>query len=133
MACFFFSSRRRHTRLQGDWSSDVCSSDLEPQTAGGRGDPEAGDGFLREGDPVNCYPFIEAEKAQQRNVKRACELLKVSRAAFYAARCGQPSGRDRQDAELTTRIKAEHKRSRGRYGSPRIHAELRSQGPPHSP
>src|SRR5256885_4191495 len=29
-ACgFFFSSRRRHTRLQGDWSSDVCSSDLE--------------------------------------------------------------------------------------------------------
>src|SRR5688500_19282864 len=31
MSCnsFFFSSRRRHTRLQGDWSSDVCSSDLE--------------------------------------------------------------------------------------------------------
>src|SRR6266850_2401093 len=28
---FFFSSRRRHTRLQGDWSSDVCSSDLFPQ------------------------------------------------------------------------------------------------------
>src|SRR5256885_11707739 len=29
---FFFSSRRRHTRLQGDWSSDVCSSDLhDPQ------------------------------------------------------------------------------------------------------
>src|SRR6266446_5058844 len=25
---FFFSSRRRHTRVQGDWSSDVCSSDL---------------------------------------------------------------------------------------------------------
>src|SRR5256885_5401794 len=33
---FFFSSRRRHTRLQGDWSSDVCSSDL----AGGAGLPE---------------------------------------------------------------------------------------------
>src|SRR2546426_8313180 len=28
---FFFSSRRRHTRLQGDWSSDVCSSDLSPR------------------------------------------------------------------------------------------------------
>src|SRR5262249_59129120 len=25
---FFFSSRRRHTRLVSDWSSDVCSSDL---------------------------------------------------------------------------------------------------------
>src|SRR6266850_3930805 len=30
MIFFFFSSRRRHTRLQGDWSSDVCSSDLSP-------------------------------------------------------------------------------------------------------
>src|SRR5215213_10350946 len=28
---FFFSSRRRHTRLVSDWSSDVCSSDLEPR------------------------------------------------------------------------------------------------------
>src|SRR5262249_60076356 len=28
--CFFFSSRRRHTRLVSDWSSDVCSSDLPP-------------------------------------------------------------------------------------------------------
>src|SRR5437879_7222225 len=27
---FFFSSRRRHTRYIGDWSSDVCSSDLWP-------------------------------------------------------------------------------------------------------
>src|SRR6266705_2542789 len=27
---FFFSSRRRHTRSYGDWSSDVCSSDLRP-------------------------------------------------------------------------------------------------------
>src|SRR5690606_40641220 len=26
---FFFSSRRRHTRFSRDWSSDVCSSDLE--------------------------------------------------------------------------------------------------------
>src|SRR5690348_18018538 len=28
MVLFFFSSRRRHTRWTGDWSSDVCSSDL---------------------------------------------------------------------------------------------------------
>ena len=37
---------------------------------------------------MNVYPFIEAEKAQQRNVKRACELLEVSRAAYYAQRPG---------------------------------------------
>src|SRR2546430_8881953 len=29
-AFFFFSSRRRHTRFDCDWSSDVCSSDLRP-------------------------------------------------------------------------------------------------------
>src|SRR5437899_3405495 len=29
MVFFFFSSRRRHTRCLSDWSSDVCSSDLE--------------------------------------------------------------------------------------------------------
>src|SRR2546426_9129021 len=33
---FFFSSRRRHTRLQGDWSSDVCSSDLRERGAHAR-------------------------------------------------------------------------------------------------
>src|SRR5256885_12820239 len=32
---FFFASRRRHTRLQGDWSSDVCSSDLPHLPPGG--------------------------------------------------------------------------------------------------
>src|SRR5438477_8524701 len=31
---FFFSSRRRHTRLTCDWSSDVCSSDLEGRSVG---------------------------------------------------------------------------------------------------
>src|SRR5437764_3596803 len=30
LVLFFFSSRRRHTRYIGDWSSDVCSSDLFP-------------------------------------------------------------------------------------------------------
>src|SRR3712207_2863917 len=29
ISCFFFSSRRRHTRYWRDWSSDVCSSDLK--------------------------------------------------------------------------------------------------------
>src|SRR5215467_10836785 len=35
MLFFFFSSRRRHTRLQGDWSSDVCSSDLAREATSG--------------------------------------------------------------------------------------------------
>src|SRR2546427_4593827 len=32
--CFFFSSRRRHTRFDCDWSSDVCSSDLDRRFVG---------------------------------------------------------------------------------------------------
>src|SRR5882762_11265994 len=35
MIVFFFSSRRRHTRFKCDWSSDVCSSDLEELLPGG--------------------------------------------------------------------------------------------------
>jgi transposase InsO family protein len=77
------------------------------------------------------YPFIEAEKACRRNVKRACELLKVSRAAYCAARAGRPSQRERQDAELTGQITAVHEESRGRYGAPRVHAELRRRGNRH--
>src|SRR5688500_20238515 len=46
---FFFSSRRRHTRLQGDWSSDVCSSDLRRETVAKR---QNGPGDGRDRQPV---------------------------------------------------------------------------------
>src|SRR5438445_11111632 len=36
LSVFFFSSRRRHTRYWRDWSSDVCSSDLERAVGGGQ-------------------------------------------------------------------------------------------------
>src|SRR5258706_4073192 len=36
VAFFFFSSRRRHTRLVSDWSSDVCSSDLRRKCGPGQ-------------------------------------------------------------------------------------------------
>jgi transposase InsO family protein len=81
---------------------------------------------------VNVYPFIEAEKAQQRNLKRACELLKVSRAAYYVHRADRPSIRQQVDQELTEHIRQAHQASKGRYGAPRIHAQLRRQGHRHS-
>src|SRR2546430_10852982 len=37
LSCFFFSSRRRHTRFDCDWSSDVCSSDLAKIVGGQNG------------------------------------------------------------------------------------------------
>jgi transposase InsO family protein len=80
---------------------------------------------------VNVYPFIEAEKVRDHNVKRACELLQVSRAAYYAQRENTPSRQRRQDAELTEEITQVHTESKGRYGAPRIHAELARQGRQH--
>jgi hypothetical protein len=81
---------------------------------------------------VRFYPFIEAEKSQHGNVKRACELLEVSRSAYYAAREGSPSQRAAEDAELAARIEAVDEESRGRYGAPRVHAQLRAEGRRHS-
>jgi transposase InsO family protein len=77
---------------------------------------------------VNCYPFIEAEKQGDHSVKRACELLKVSRSAYYADRAGGPSPREQRDAVLTAKIIEIHDESRHTYGSPRVHHELRAQG-----
>jgi transposase InsO family protein len=76
---------------------------------------------------VSVYPFIEAEKAQQHSVKRACELLKVSRAAFYQHLAG-PSAREIADASLAAVIREVHDGSKGRYGSPRVHAQLARDG-----
>jgi transposase InsO family protein len=80
---------------------------------------------------VNLYPFIEAEKTQQRTLKRTCELLEVSRAAYYANRADSPSTRQLVDQELSEHIRQAHQTSKGRYGAPRIHAQLRRDGHRH--
>jgi transposase InsO family protein len=80
---------------------------------------------------VNVHPFIEAESVKQRSVKRACELLEVSRAAYYAHRADRPSIRQQADDELTEHIRQAHEASKGRYGAPRIHAHLRRRGHRH--
>ncbi|WKK23934.1 IS3 family transposase [Streptomyces olivoreticuli] len=76
---------------------------------------------------MTVHPFIEAEKQGGHNVKRACELLKVSRAAFYARRTTTPGPRAARDAELTEKITEVHRASRGTYGAPRVHAVLRRE------
>ena len=77
---------------------------------------------------MNCYPFIEAEKAGNHNIARACELLKVSRSAYYADRANPGSRHARRDVELTAKIVEIHEESQQTYGSPRVHHELRDQG-----
>jgi transposase InsO family protein len=77
---------------------------------------------------ARCRAFIEAEKQAGGNVRKACDLLEVSRSAFYDSIGRSPSARAGTDAELLAMIIAAHARSRGTYGAPRIHAELREAG-----
>ncbi|GAB3157593.1 IS3 family transposase [Microbispora hainanensis] len=77
---------------------------------------------------MSVDPFIEAEKQGGHNVKRACELLEVSRAAFYVRRNPTPGPRAVRDKQLSERIGGVHRASRGTYGAPRIHAALRHEG-----
>jgi putative transposase len=53
-----------------------------------------------------------------------CRLLHISRSGFYAWLERPMSDRDRSDLALTGKIEAIHRRSKGVYGSPNIHAEL---------
>jgi putative transposase len=57
-----------------------------------------------------------------------CRVLGVSTSGYYAWQRRGPSLRVQQDALMVTRIRALHERSRGTYGVPRIHAQLRAQG-----
>lgn len=57
-----------------------------------------------------------------------CRLLDVSTSGFYAWRNRTVSKRAQHDAMLIEYIRAIHERSRGTYGAPRIHAELREHG-----
>ena len=77
---------------------------------------------------MNRYRFVEAEKAQRRNVAKACELLEVSTSAFYDWHRHLPSARQLADAELGRRIQAVYDESRGTYGWPRVHQALRREG-----
>ena len=77
---------------------------------------------------MSAFAFVEAEKAGQRNVAKACELLEVSRSAFYDWHQHRPSARRLADDELGERIQAIYDDSRGTYGWPRVHRALRNEG-----
>ena len=61
-------------------------------------------------------------------VSRMCRVLGVSPSGYYAWRGRGPSRRARRDEVLRDTIGKIHDDSRGTYGVPRVHAELRSQG-----
>jgi len=70
------------------------------------------------------YRLIAQEKPHH-PVSRLARVLGVSRSGYCAWRRRRPSARSLADAALRERIEAIHEDSRGIYGAPRIHAELR--------
>jgi putative transposase len=73
------------------------------------------------------FAFIEEEKAMF-PVAMMCRVLEVSRAGFYAWRTRPEAIRVGEDQRLAVEIAAIHAESHRRYGSPRVHAELRERG-----
>ena len=73
------------------------------------------------------YACIERHR-EEYPVALMCRVLAVSRSGFYAWRGRPASGRTQADQRLEVEVLAIHRMSRGRYGSPRVHAELQAQG-----
>lgn len=73
------------------------------------------------------FAFIATEKACY-PVALLCQVLQVSRAGYYAWCQRPPAPRTLKDQTLALEVAAIHAESRGRYGSPRVHAELRERG-----
>src|SRR2546429_9334131 len=72
MNWFFFSSRRRHTRCSRDWSSDVCSSDLEARGGGRRGDRRRSSAARRRALSADDRPDERANRSEERRVGKEC-------------------------------------------------------------
>jgi putative transposase len=74
-----------------------------------------------------CFRLIDAKRSQH-SVSLLCSVLGVSRAGYYAWKDRPASARERRDAALVELMGRLHAESKGTYGWPRIHAELRHRG-----
>ena len=73
------------------------------------------------------FVFI-AQNVGRFSVRWMCKRLGVSTSGYYAWRSREPSARAQEDERLRLRVRVLHARSRGTYGSPRIHVDLKAEG-----
>lgn len=73
------------------------------------------------------YALIDARRAEV-SVETACAVLNVSVSGFYAWKNRRASCRQRGDMLVLAHIRAEFETSKGTYGSPRLHAQLKDNG-----
>src|SRR5256885_12137014 len=112
MYFFFFSSRRRHTRLQGDWSSDVCSSDLvSPQ-------------MLIEGDEVLLLPAMTRYEQPGGGTETTTERRVVLSPEIPGPRPGEARAEWDIFAEVGRRARPEAAPGLGLRSAAKIRAEI---------
>jgi len=73
------------------------------------------------------FGLVHAERANY-PVAFSCRVLGMSRSGYYRWASATPSPRARADEEMSAEIREIHHEHQGRYGSPRIHRELRARG-----
>ena len=76
---------------------------------------------------MTAFEFIETHRGKFR-LDVMCRMLGVTKSGYFTWRGRPISTRKTKDAELKDEIERIHARSRGRYGVPRVHAELRAAG-----
>lgn len=73
------------------------------------------------------YQFI-AEHKHEYPIALMCRVFEISVSGYYAW-CKRPASRHhREDADLAEQVKTVFEQHQGRYGSPRVHAELHDRG-----
>src|SRR5262245_33489267 len=93
--CFFFSSRRRHTRCLSDWSSDVCSSDLEARR-GEAADEDARDQRRRHGRRTMKVDELRVLEADELGMR-----LRTARRELYELRFKHAVGQLENSSEIS--------------------------------
>src|SRR2546422_4374877 len=85
MICFFFSSRRRHTRCSRDWSSDVCSSDLSVFCGVGERTREGNDLYLemKEGGVLDSCSLIYGQMNEPPGARLRVGLSGLTVAEYF--------------------------------------------------
>jgi hypothetical protein len=78
-------------------------------------------------DPAMVFEFMKAHQAAH-SIPTLCRVLGVSASGYYAWVARRPSRRATKDAELLEHIRDCHRASRGTYGTPRIHRDVRAAG-----
>src|SRR3989454_6589326 len=113
---FFFSSRRRHTRLQGDWSSDVCSSDLLIVLGGGYVGLEFGQAYRRFGSRVTIIEHgSQLLSREDHDVSEEMQRILSAEGVecLVAAQTLHVHGRSGKDVTVTVRTAAGEQRIEG--------------------